>query len=230
MRIIDELTNALYPVKCVFCDNVMQVGAELEICEDCAPKIPFFMSDYLMVDPAGVSGDGCDRVICALKHTKMVKNAIKKYKFNERAEFGKTFGALLAEKIRRVEGLGVFDIVTAIPLTGTREKERGYNQANIIAEYVAMSLGTDFNPGLLVKSTGTLRQSGLNKAERERNARGSFSLSSGAAGLINGSTVLLIDDISTTLSTINAAASALKKGGAAVVVGAVVTSGMAGNT
>jgi len=188
------------------------------------------MSDYLMGGPHGAAHSGCDRVICALKYTDMVKSAMTKFKFSQRAEFGPTFGAILAEKIRRVEGPGIFSVATAIPLGEGREKERGFNQAGIIAKYVAMHLNVRYCHDLLDKREGAMRQSGLTGAQRDRNAKESFALAGGVKekGLVKGQAILLIDDVSTTLSTINAGAALLKGGGAALVVGAVVASGMAG--
>ena len=256
MKILEGITGFLYPPKCAFCNEVLQVGAELEVCESCAAKMPFFMYDYLIEGDrsnaaasfngvfvpeapaatstgsdtsasAGNSGStGCDRLICALRYTHMVKKALMKIKFSQRAELGRTFGAILAEKVRRVEGDGVFDIVTAVPAGKQRERERGYNQAGVIAGYMAKYLDLDFDAELLLKLGGSLRQSGLSRVERYRNAKRSFGLNTAKANLIKGQAILLVDDISTTFSTIDACAALLKEGGAVLVVGAVVASGL----
>ncbi|MCL2163931.1 MAG: hypothetical protein FWH55_05950 [Oscillospiraceae bacterium] len=206
------------------------MDAKLEVCDNCASKVPFYTGRFLMEDSGGRLQDSCDRVVCALKYTDMVKAAMMRFKFSQRPEFGRVFGAFLAEKIAREEREGVFSIVTSVPLSKERERERGYNQAEIIARYIALYLNVTYMGALLRRNSGTLRQSGLNGAERSRNAKGSFVLNDSDEGLgfLKGRTILLVDDVSTTLSTINAGASALKAGGAAIVVGAVATSGMAG--
>ena len=235
MSIIKELLRIIFPPKCIFCGETMQIDADLAICRGCAFKAPFFMHDYLMGDSGETHAKyndretpakRCDRVICALRYTGVAKRAIRRFKFSNKPEYGRTLGAILAEKVARVEGVGSFGVVTAVPISENRERARGYNQAAILAGYVAMHLGVGFEAGLLSMDKGSQRQSGLSNVERIRNAMSKFMPNEDKISLVTGKSVLLIDDISTTLSTINACAAILKECGALSVVGAVAASGL----
>ena len=222
------LSKILYPPKCVFCDEMMRIDAELAICDNCSTEVPLHMYDYLMENRRPGYVNGCDRVMCGLWYSGMVKDSMRRYKFGHRPEYGKTLGAILAEKVARVEGFGAFDVVTEVPLSRVREHVRGYSQAKILAEYVAMYLNAEFVDGLLVMRRDAQRQSGLNIAERKRNAGGAYLINEDKAYHVSGQSILLIDDISTTLSTLNACAALLKERGATSVVGAVAASALMG--
>jgi ComF family protein len=196
--------------------------------DSCGNNAGGVVGDGVLDVPHSTGRDRCDKVICALKYTDIVKTAMMRFKFSQKPEFGRALGAILAAKISRVlKAEETFDMVAAMPLSVERQKERGYDQVDILAGYVAMHLGIEYKAGVFEKKRGAMRQSGLSKAERNRNAINSFSVSAKAAERIEGCSILLIDDISTTLSTINAGAALLKENGATYVVGAVVASGLA---
>ena len=201
----------------------------LEICGDCAGELPFHTGDYLMESGAGVSSRCCDRVVCALEYTGSVKTAMMRYKFYNRPEYSQTFAALLCEKIKRVEPFGEAgapEAVVCVPLSKRRERERGYNQAALIAECISKYLEVPLLDGVLVKNPQSLRQSGLQKNERYTNIRDAFAVSAEKAHKLQGASLLLVDDVATTLSTINACAGVLKDCGVQSVVGGVVASGL----
>ena len=164
----------------------------------------------------------CDRVVCSLRYEGIVSSALMRYKFFNRPEFGKTLAALLCEKIARVEGAAPFDCVACVPLSQSREKERGYNQAGIIARHAANFFGCHFDGSLLRRDASAMRQSRLSGCERTANARSAYTMGPDRANAVTGLRVLLIDDIATTLSTINACAGALSAAGAMSVVGGVI--------
>ena len=103
-----------------------------------------------------------------------------------------------------------FDVVVPVPLHPFKRWLRTYNQSELIAR--AFCERTEFSliPNLLKRTRYTGTQTHLHAAARERNMRGAFSASSAAAGR----TILLIDDVTTTHSTLIACAQALKRAGA----------------
>ena len=214
----------LFPKKCVFCEESMLPDTVLEICQKCAGELPFHKSDYLMESGSGTAGRHCDRVVCALEYTGLVKAAVMRYKFFNRPEYAQVFAALLCGKILRVEPETRFDAVVCVPLAKSRERERGYNQAELIAEAVAKYFKVPFISGALVKNPAAMRQSSLQKNERYTNIRNAFAVHAGKERVLRGVSLLLIDDVATTLSTINTCAGTLKENGAGSVVGGVVAS------
>jgi len=249
---IVSLSRFLFPKKCIFCGCPLSIGEDIDICGVCAVRIPYFAGKYLF--DGGNSGNGdsgkyCDRIVCALQYTDFVRKTISGYKFHDRIEFGQSLAALLCERILRVENFNspideireAFDFVTCVPMSRGRLRERGYNQAAILAGHTARYLGLPFERKLLAREDDTLRQSALRRVERYANVRSAFRVDgekarraysritaadaqSGGAleAALGGARIILIDDIATSMTTINACATALKERGAAMVLGAVL--------
>ena len=220
------MLDFLFPKKCIFCAQSMPLETELEICKACVQRIPFHTAKYLMESGRYSNLQGCDRVICALKYVDPVKDAMMRFKFFQQPEYAKTFAALLCEKIRRIERTDLINCVAYVPLNKNREKERGYNQAKLIAEHTAKYFHVPLMESLLKRDDIALRQSSLQKNERHVNIKNAFSIDPDQNGAIYCKTVLLIDDVATTLSTLNTCARVLKESGAGVVIGGVVASAL----
>jgi ComF family protein len=99
-------------------------------------------------------------------------------------------------------------------------KERGYNQASLLARPFAYAIQKPFRPNIIVKSRETRTQVGLSAMERKQNVEGAFSCRS---TLVKSKAILIIDDVTTTGSTISACAQAFHKAGASAVYGLTLT-------
>ena len=97
------------------------------------------------------------------------------------------------------------NLVIPVPLYRGRERERGFNQA----ELIALRLGLPMNSRLLRRRKNTPSQTGLSRNERKRNLAGAFEMRSSVSG-----TVIVVDDVYTTGSTMNEIARTLKRAGA----------------
>ena len=106
------------------------------------------------------------------------------------------------------------DMMIPVPLSAKRLKERGYNQIGKVAEALAYELGVDYMPAALKKVRETRSQVGLRISERKDNVVDAFHAN---AQLVNGKSVLLVDDVSTTGATIRECASVLLVSGASDV-------------
>jgi ComF family protein len=124
-------------------------------------------------------------------------------------------GALssLLEETLRGRGDLAFDAIVAVPMPRARERRRGYNQAERLARALSRRLGIRCDMTLLARRRERAAQSTLRRSERAENVRGAFA----ASDLVKGTSILLVDDISTTGETIRACASALRDAGAARV-------------
>jgi len=108
------------------------------------------------------------------------------------------------------------DLVIPVPLHRARLKTRGFNQAAIIAKYVAADFGLSFDEGSLLRTRPTdPHRAGMDAADRARSVRNAFEVV--RPRLVAGSSVLLIDDVYTTGSTIGSATSKLLDAGARAV-------------
>jgi ComF family protein len=112
------------------------------------------------------------------------------------------------------------DMVIPVPLHTSRQRKRGYNQAELLARAFARLQGLPVRTDILKRTRATEAQTRLARVERRRNVAGAFALTSPtAAAAVNGKRIVLMDDVTTTGSTIDAAAEPLRAAGAASVWG-----------
>jgi ComF family protein len=104
----------------------------------------------------------------------------------------------------------IFDAVVPVPLHPLREREREFNQSDLLARSLAKQLGLPLLR-LLKRNISTAPQAGFDRAGRLENLRGAFSL---RGRVPVDATILLIDDVATTGATLDACASLLMEGGA----------------
>lgn len=138
-----------------------------------------------------------------------VRQALHKLKYRRDMGLGDALAAPLAEFAKSLAW--PLDLVIPIPLGKKRRQERGYNQVDLIARPFSLALGLDYKPAALIRKRETVSQVGLSAAERRVNMQNVFLAD---ASLVRGKTVLVIDDVSTTGSTLSSSADALYQSGA----------------
>jgi ComF family protein len=138
-----------------------------------------------------------------------VRKALHRLKYRRDVALGDTLAAQMAQVLP--EFGWPIDMITPIPLSQSRRRERGYNQAGLIARPLALALGLAYAPKALVRWRDTRSQVGLTKEQRRENVRGVFR-AEGAR--VRGRTILLVDDVATTGSTLSSAAEVLLAEGA----------------
>ncbi len=107
-------------------------------------------------------------------------------------------------------------MVVPVPLGVARKKERGYNQASLLAYPLALRFNLAYRPKALWRVRETKSQVSLNRQERQKNVSEAFKA---GAKLVNEKTILVIDDVTTSGATLDACAVALLKAGAKKVYG-----------
>lgn len=147
------------------------------------------------------------------------RSAIHAFKFRHRRELAPILARLLDEHLCTYS-LPV-DVIVPVPLFPARERERGYNQAFLLAQELAMLQNIPLWYNGIERVRATQPQTDLDTRERHRNVRGAFSV----RGSINGMHVLLVDDVCTTDATMEACSIALKGCGAESVWGLALTRG-----
>jgi competence protein ComFC len=137
-----------------------------------------------------------------------VRKALHKLKYRRDISLGNT---LAEQMLPFVIGLNwPIDVVIPVPLGRQRNKERGYNQVGMIARPLSLALKLKYHPDSLTRRSETRSQVGLTRDERRKNVEGAFL----AGPQVHGKTVLIMDDVSTTGSTLSSAAAALFMSGA----------------
>lgn len=138
----------------------------------------------------------------------MLKDAVHRFKYAGEYRLAPTLGAMMAFVAIR-EGMAA-DVVAPVPLHPARERERGYNQAALLAGEVSRHIGRPVYRGL-TRTRATSPQANLPAGRRVANVAGAFVYRGNS---LAGSRVLLIDDVLTTGSTADACAQALLAAGA----------------
>ena len=108
-------------------------------------------------------------------------------------------------------------VVVGVPTTKARLRERGYNQAGLLARELARATGRAFDPECLVRTRESGSQTSLRPGERRANVAGAFAVPGGREKSLKGEHVILVDDVWTTGATALACAEALLGAGARVV-------------
>jgi competence protein ComFC len=138
-----------------------------------------------------------------------VRNALHRLKYRRDIGLGE---ALAMQLVGFVRGLNwPIDIIVPVPLGKQRLQERGYNQVGMIARPLALALGIEYAPKALSRQRETRSQVGLTKVERHDNVRNAFQA---LGAVVERKTVLVMDDVATTGSTLSSSAEALLLSGA----------------
>jgi len=151
----------------------------------------------------------------ALRYRGEVRRAILSYKFYKMAQYARPLGGILAGSLSRLPRI---DCITYVPVSALRLVKRGYDQSRLLAEEVGRRMGVPVYT-LLEKTRHTLPQSRLSGARRAAHVQGVYRLAGRQE--LSDKTVLLIDDIVTTGSTISECAAVLEAHGARVICAAL---------
>lgn len=224
---LNRILRLLFPLKCIFCGMILPVETDLGICEACGVKIEY-MDEKLLEQseqgqPPPEGNPWYDGVFCVCCYSGIVKEAIRRYKFVNRPSYYRTLAKMLSNKIKKMTETVHFDIIISVPLHPNREAERGYNQSQLLSRQVSREMGLPDCSDLLDRIRNTTNQSLLGRKERLLNIRGAFRVKS--ENKIKGQSVLLVDDIFTTGSTVNECSRVLKEAGAEKVFVVVLASG-----
>jgi ComF family protein len=144
---------------------------------------------------------------------------VGQYKFAGQPGWAASFATLLCSAPWVEPALDEADLVLPMPLSRERLAERGFNQAQVLAQALAPR---KTEPGLLLRVRHTKAQSELDLKERLRNVQGAFAVEPLRHAAVRGTKVVLVDDVMTSGASLFAAARALREAGAAGVTGLVL--------
>lgn len=229
-RLYDGLIGFVYPPQCVICESLHE-GEHFFICPRCEnslekPDYPFCLKCRNPISPGEGSCKICGgrpaivRVWSLGSFDDFFRPLIHAFKYAGIIPVGKYLSQRLAEMIQGSLNIDAVDNVIPIPLHPSRQRKRGFNQSQLIAKIIALTLETEYVPDSLIRIKKTRDQTGLNQRERIDNMRGAFALSKSAD--LKAGHILLVDDVTTTGATAMEAARVLKSGGATRISLAVI--------
>jgi ComF family protein len=157
------------------------------------------------------------RLRSAVAYEGPVEPAVHRFKYEGWRRLAGPLASLIAERLA-VEGVAARWVV-AVPLHPARLGQRGFNQAELLARELRRGLVLGSPEGVLVRTRATPPQVGRDRKRRFENVAGAFAW---RGGLLQGESILLIDDVATTGATLDACASALRAAGSGPVTGVSV--------
>ena len=222
-QFFDRVLCLVYPRRCPFCQVISRDG----ICVPCKESIKHIKEPRCFRCGKPITSmeqefcRDCEKSTFAYEqgrslylHHGRVANSIYQFKFFNKRLYGMEYAVELANVFRNDIKRWDIDLIIPIPLHFSKERQRGYNQSDIISKYLGRELNIPVNYEAVFRVKKTQPQKNLTKNSRLDNLTGAFGVSKKQN--ISGN-VLLIDDIYTTGITIHKVAKVLKTAGAAKV-------------
>ena len=224
--------SRLFPRGCVVCG--LQPGAALSICTQC--ETDFFPVDTERCERCAIrmhastsgaaricgrclaSAPEFDTTMTLADYVSPVDGMVMALKFTARLDLARFFGRLLASRSSAMSASVRDGVVIPVPLAFERIRQRGFNQSHYIARAFASAAGCRLVADRLLRVRHTAPQQTLALKERRRNIRGAFAVE----GSFSGQSVMVVDDVMTTGSTLDEVARMLKRAGASHVHNLIV--------
>jgi ComF family protein len=235
---LDALAAIVFPAPCRICGQTLASASLIPICANCLAEVqPIagpkcascgrpFVSPIASQYP-NLRCQLCRRGVYGFIRTRSfgvyndaLGGAIVLLKYDAVTRIGSWFASKLEPIVREELADLKFDAVVPVPLHPARQRERGYNQAELIAKPLAKRIGIKLGSYLLVRTRPRPEKFLLTRKERWRSVRGAYETRSGAK--VDKLRILLVDDVFTTGATLDACSRALLRAGAASVTGLTV--------
>ncbi|WP_246780445.1 ComF family protein [Rhizobium sp. AQ_MP] len=222
------LFQLVYPPACAHCHT--RVARHRALCPACWTDLRLIEKPYCpilglpfahhpgedMVSPQAIAHPPVfDRLRSVALHEGVARHLVHDLKYRDRVDLAPMMAGWMVRAASTE--IAQADAILAVPLHRMRMFRRMFNQSAELARHVAEQAGKPFLAHALVRRKRTQQQVGLTANQRSLNVRGAFQVPEGAAPLVFGKRLVLVDDVYTTGATVSAATSALKKAGAADV-------------
>ena len=224
-ELLEAAVSLLYPPVCAICGTSIRAGEYL--CDQCEAKAlrisaPFCEKCSEPFDGSIKGAFTCancahrtiyfEAAVAAYRGRGIVRQIVHEFKYGRHIHLRHLVARWLHAALDDERLCGRrFDIIVPVPLHPARQRERGFNQASLLAELLSAHTAIPLKP-LLERTRYTTTQTALDRSERMENLHNAFRLRKNAN--VRGLRVLLVDDVLTTGSTLNECARILKRAGA----------------
>lgn len=228
MNALAKTLDVVFPSQCLVCR--VRVSQHGTLCTGCWSNISFISAPYCGCCGLPFEYDMGEDALCgecikerppysrarsALCYDEHSSQLITALKFGDQLHLAKIYGAWLDKAAKEL--IHNSDVIIPVPLHWRRFLKRRYNQSALLAQALAKETGLPVLENGLIRRKHTTPQTGLTKNQRQKNVRGAFKLNEKHRGTIKGKSVLLVDDVLTTGSTIAYCSKTLLKSGASNV-------------
>lgn len=227
-EIVQQVLDILFPPRCAGCQKSGSI-----LCPTCIAKIRPLMPPFCQYCGSALPTTyaicrQCQYHRLYLSGLRAVSNyeePLRSYihalKYDGNKRLAKPLGHLLAQTCINYRLRA--DAIVPVPLHRSRQKERGYNHAHLLAEVCAAQVNIPLRNDIVIRHRDTSAQVGLTASQRQQNVAGAFSCTPAfTTGALHGRTILIIDDVCTTGATMEACAAPLFAAGAKAVCGLVL--------
>lgn len=210
-KLREKVMRLVYPhdVACSICSGEVDVLPGYGVCAICMATLPRVTGEVQI---------GSDRAFDGLAapfyYETPVKELIHRFKYSNMRFIAKSLAHFMHDAVKDA-GWANIHAVVPVPLHEARRRERGFNQAALLASELAQLMGNVVDENAIRRIRDTRTQTLLDKEEREQNVRDAFEVPE--TSRIEGATLLLVDDVVTTGTTVDACARSLKAAGAKTV-------------
>lgn len=216
------LLNFFFPLQCVICGKLLSADNRNRVCEDCWSRIIYLQRPIdIRLSLESIWSVGV--------YDGVLKELIHQFKYKQKKYLANPLGKLLVDFVGKNLKELKFDYIVPIPLEKSRQKKRGYNQAELLARILGEAINRPVLGHLVERRKKTKPQFGLKREERFENLSGAFEISESGEGTIPpiaGKVILLLDDLATTGATLDECAKTLKRAGVSEVYGLVLAHGI----
>lgn len=220
--------DLVFPAICPVCDAALGPGRRDPLCGRCWEAIPRLqppwcarcglafptfarigVADSGLCHGCAVEPPGFAWARAAASYDGALRDALHAFKFGGKRALARPLAELIAETLSD-HVPAAMDALVPVPLAAARERARGFNQAELLAERLAILFDVPLGSGWLRRTRATAPQTELSAAERRANVRGAFR----ASAAVCGRAVVIVDDVLTTGATVSECARALGAAGA----------------
>ncbi|MEX2590782.1 MAG: ComF family protein [Chitinophagales bacterium] len=219
-----DLLNLFFPDNCRACGHRLLNGEEI-VCLHCCDQLP--ETDFHLHEPNMMSKLFWGRIdiqYCLAAYFFFKKSSIQKLmhqlKYHGKTEVGSFVGKNYGLKLKHVDFHKAFDLIIPVPLHKRKQKIRGYNQSDFFAAGLSEALGIPWSGEVMKRNIFSQSQTKKSKYQRWDNVSKIFSVEK--TDKVKGKHILLVDDVVTTGSTLEACALQLHRAEAAKVSLAVI--------
>ncbi len=219
-KVLKQAVQLLFPLRCPVCDRIVRPYGE-KICVECLGKLKLLTPPWCMKCGKKLLQDEELCSDCRRKEHQFIRGralyeygtaapSIYRLKYAGRQEYADFFGQEMARYLRDFIQEAAPEGLIPIPLHRKRLCKRGYNQAKLLADAVSMYTGIPVHDKILARVKNTVPLKRQNVEERQNNLKRAFNITQNDVKL---NTIIIVDDIYTTGSTIDEAASVLREHG-----------------
>jgi ComF family protein len=216
MRPMRSLLELVVPAACAACGSIGSV-----VCGDCVGTFAPAgdpRDRFVAADRGIVIGQDLQLAIAAFAYEGAMRRSLQRLKYGGMARVADPLASAAAPAFERLSAIVGDPLLVPVPLHPTRLRQRGYNQARLLADALGAATGLPVEERL-IRSRETTRMHGLDRAARLRNLMEAFAATASASPQDTNRTFVIVDDILTTSATLEACASVLARAGCGQVAG-----------